>query len=321
LNGLMTATTPERLTDRVDVDLGRDVLGEAALEQVRDAAGELGDLEPAGDLADRVGDDLAVLGGDELGDLGLALVEQLAETEEHLGALGQRGPLPRRLPCGLRGGDDLAHELGGGEVEHAGLLAGGGVEHRAGARGAALPGSAADEVGDAGGGRAHREVAGVRRALVVRRGADRVDEAQLTGGDRGTQAPVCRVEPPLEAHLDRDSGRGLEPRELDGLVETGRDRLLAEGREARPHAGEEDLGMGVGRRGDEQGVEVSPQEGVEVRGDRRTELGRDRGSRRRGRVEQDEVGDGRVGCEGLCVERADPAHANDSDAHGVRAPA
>ncbi|OPZ55473.1 MAG: hypothetical protein BWY91_01015 [bacterium ADurb.BinA028] len=166
-----------------------------------------------------------------------------------------------------------------------------------------------------------REVAGVRRALVVRRGADRVDEAQLTGGDRGTQAPVCRVEPPLEAHLDRDSGRGLEPRELDGLVETGRDRLLAEGREARPHAGEEDLGMGVGRRGDEQGVEVSPQEGVEVRGDRRTELGRDRGSRRRGRVEQDEVGDGRVGCEGLCVERADPAHANDSDAHGVRAPA
>ena len=43
----------ERLADRVDVDAGRDVLGEPALEQVRDAAGELHDLEAAGDLAQR----------------------------------------------------------------------------------------------------------------------------------------------------------------------------------------------------------------------------------------------------------------------------
>ena len=45
LNGRMIADDAERLADRVDVDLGRHALGEAALEQVRDAAGELDDLE------------------------------------------------------------------------------------------------------------------------------------------------------------------------------------------------------------------------------------------------------------------------------------
>ncbi len=84
----------QALAHRVDVDLRRGVLGEAALEQVRDAAGELGDLEAAGHLAERVGEDLAVLGGDEGGDVLLALVEQLAEREEDLGALGQRDVAP-----------------------------------------------------------------------------------------------------------------------------------------------------------------------------------------------------------------------------------
>ncbi len=69
----MTRDDAERLADRVDVDAGRDALGEAALEQVRDAAGELDDLEAAGDLAERVGEDLAVLGGDDRGEVVLAL--------------------------------------------------------------------------------------------------------------------------------------------------------------------------------------------------------------------------------------------------------
>ncbi len=47
---------------RVDVDLGRGVLGEPALEQMRDAAGEFDDFLAAADLAERVGDHLAVLG-------------------------------------------------------------------------------------------------------------------------------------------------------------------------------------------------------------------------------------------------------------------
>ena len=87
LNGEITATDAERLADRVHVDLGRDVLAEAALEQVRDAAGELDHLEAAGHLAERVRQHLAVLGGDQRGDVLLALVHQLAEREQHLGPL------------------------------------------------------------------------------------------------------------------------------------------------------------------------------------------------------------------------------------------
>ena len=45
----------ERLADRVDVDPGRGLLGEAALEQRRDPAAVLDHLEPARDLAERVG--------------------------------------------------------------------------------------------------------------------------------------------------------------------------------------------------------------------------------------------------------------------------
>ena len=51
LNGVMPATTPTGCRIEYDVDAGRHVLREAALEQVRDAAGELDDLEAAGDLA------------------------------------------------------------------------------------------------------------------------------------------------------------------------------------------------------------------------------------------------------------------------------
>jgi len=49
----------------VHIDLGRGVFGEAALQQMRDATGELDDLLTAADLAEGVGEDLAVLGGDD----------------------------------------------------------------------------------------------------------------------------------------------------------------------------------------------------------------------------------------------------------------
>ena len=70
----------------------------AALEQVGDAARELHHLLAAGDLAERVGVDLAVLGGDEGGELVLAGVEQLAEVEDDLGAPGDGRPAPSRRP-------------------------------------------------------------------------------------------------------------------------------------------------------------------------------------------------------------------------------
>ncbi len=44
----------ERLTDLVDVDAGRDLLAEAALEQMRNAGREFEVFEAAGDLAERV---------------------------------------------------------------------------------------------------------------------------------------------------------------------------------------------------------------------------------------------------------------------------
>ena len=55
----------ERLADRVDVDPGRRLLRELALEERRDAAGELDHLETAGYLAHRVGEHLAVLCSEE----------------------------------------------------------------------------------------------------------------------------------------------------------------------------------------------------------------------------------------------------------------
>ena len=116
---------------------------------MRYAAGELGDLEASSDLAEGIGEDLAVLGGDDRGDLLLVGVEELAELEEDLGALGQGGGLPVVLPRGPGGADDLVDEGGGGEVERAGLLAGGGVVDRAGALGRALPWGTVDEVSDA----------------------------------------------------------------------------------------------------------------------------------------------------------------------------
>ena len=78
----------------------------AALDQVRDPAGELDHLLAAGHLAERVGEHLAVLGGDDRGQLVLAGVQQLPEREQDLGPPGQRGVPPLRERLGRRR-DDL----------------------------------------------------------------------------------------------------------------------------------------------------------------------------------------------------------------------
>ena len=76
----------DRLPDRVDVDPGRGLLGEAALEERRDAAAELDHLEPARDLAERVRDDLAVLEREQPREVVAMGVEELPDPEEELGA-------------------------------------------------------------------------------------------------------------------------------------------------------------------------------------------------------------------------------------------
>jgi hypothetical protein len=73
----------QRLAHGPVVDAGRDLLGVVALEQLRNAAGELDDVDAARDLALRVGEHLAVLGGDHRGQRVAVLVHQLQEGEDH----------------------------------------------------------------------------------------------------------------------------------------------------------------------------------------------------------------------------------------------
>ena len=69
LNGVMPATTPSGSRNEYVSTSGGDLVREVAFEQMRYAAGELDDLEPAQHLAAGVGEDLAVLAGDQLGQL------------------------------------------------------------------------------------------------------------------------------------------------------------------------------------------------------------------------------------------------------------
>ncbi len=94
---------------------------------MRDAAGELDDLEAAGDRALGVGQRLAVLGGDHRRELVDVALDQLLEAEHHARALQRRGGGPadlgglRRLngggDFGLRGEGDLCRQLARGGVE------------------------------------------------------------------------------------------------------------------------------------------------------------------------------------------------------------
>ncbi len=128
VEGADDADDAERLPDRVHVDARRDALGVAALEQVGHAARELHDLEAAGDLAEGVGVHLAVLAGDDRGELVLAGLQQLAEAEHHPGPGGDRD-----LPPGVggpAGGGDHGVRVGlVGEHHPPGDLPGGRIGH------------------------------------------------------------------------------------------------------------------------------------------------------------------------------------------------
>lgn len=97
---------------------------------MRYTAGELDDFLAPADLAERIGDDLAVLAGDDLRQLTLARVEQLAEVEQDLRALGQRGIAPGG-ECLGRSVDHRARIFDGGQRHLAGDGSGGRIGHRA----------------------------------------------------------------------------------------------------------------------------------------------------------------------------------------------
>ena len=86
---------------------------------MRDAAGELDDFQPALDVALGVGDDLAVLGREQLGQLVHVGFDQPLELEHHPRAALRVGRGPARLR-GL-GGGDRASQVGGGAEADLGL--------------------------------------------------------------------------------------------------------------------------------------------------------------------------------------------------------
>jgi hypothetical protein len=120
---------------------------------VRGAAGELDVLQAAGDLAERVVEGLAVLGGQQPGDLLAAGVEQVAEAEHHLGPAAERCRPPAR---GRRAGgaDRGTHLLRRGERDPGLLLAGRRVPHRRVATGGIRHLGPADQMPD----RPHRRL-------------------------------------------------------------------------------------------------------------------------------------------------------------------
>ena len=111
------------------VDAGGDLVGEVALEELGHTAGELDDVDAAGDFALGVGEDLAVFGGDHRGQGVAVLVEQAQEgvhdpraaDRGHVGPGGERG-----LGAG-HGGRDFVDR---GQRDLTRHRAGRGVPHR-----------------------------------------------------------------------------------------------------------------------------------------------------------------------------------------------
>ena len=153
---------PERLADLVDVDAARHLLAEPTLEQVRDAAGELEVLEATGDLAQRVGRDLAVLGGQVRRQFVPACLDQVPDLEHDVGALRERRRPPGREGRRCRR-DGSAQLVGRGEVHELGDLAGRRVEDLALAAGRPGDEAPADPVADPG--RARSRPSGPIRVL------------------------------------------------------------------------------------------------------------------------------------------------------------
>ena len=121
----------EGFAEGEDVDAGGDLVRVVALEQGGDAAGVLDDLEAAADFALGVGEDLAVLGGDQLGEVVHVGGDEFTELEQHSGALGQ-GDVAPGVGGGAGGGDGGVQVGAVGQAQLSGDGAGGRVVDRAG---------------------------------------------------------------------------------------------------------------------------------------------------------------------------------------------
>ena len=90
------------------VDAAADLVGVLALHQLRNAAGEFDDFDAARDLALGIGEDLAVLARDQLGQFVLVLVQQRLEIEQDARAL-ERGRFGPSRKGGAGGGHGQRH--------------------------------------------------------------------------------------------------------------------------------------------------------------------------------------------------------------------
>lgn len=141
------ADDAERLQQGVGVDIGGHALGMPALEQVWDAAGEFDNLQAASDFAQRIGEHLAMLGGDQGRNPLLVGVQQFPVGKQHPRAPGQGGGPPEPLRDGGLG-HNLVEQFLRRQVEPSGDLAGCRVEDGGCALGFAAPVLMADQVGD-----------------------------------------------------------------------------------------------------------------------------------------------------------------------------
>ncbi len=125
----------ERLAHRIEVDAGTGAFGVFALQQMRNAAGEFDHLEAALDVALGVGERLAVLGREQLGERLHLLLRQVEELEHHARAALRIGGGPGRAArpaalamaacdLGLAGERDLGLDLAGIGIEHVAETAG-----------------------------------------------------------------------------------------------------------------------------------------------------------------------------------------------------
>ena len=163
----------------------------------------------------------------------------------------------------------------------------------------------------------HLDVAARRRRGVEGGRTNRVDPAELArlhGGPRGGEGGV---EAPRVADLHLDPAVVHVPGGGDGLREIARQRLLAEDRDPGIDPGAEQLGMGVGRRGDDDRVDTAAHEALRGVGHLRADPVGD-GSGRGGEGIGDDQGlDGGKPGQGVGVERADPAESDQAKAHVV----
>ena len=105
LNGVIPATTPSGWrSDQLSIP-DADLFSELAFEQLRNAGRELDVFQSTRGFALGVGQDFAMLRGDDPGELVHVLLEQLAEAEHHPRAAQWRlrGPFRKRRPRGRDG--------------------------------------------------------------------------------------------------------------------------------------------------------------------------------------------------------------------------